>query len=69
MLGLADRGRLKTGLAADITVFDSVTVADTATYLDPFQKPVGIDHVIVNGKIALFNGQQTSERAGKYILK
>lgn len=69
MLGLTDRGRLIEGLAADITVFDPDTVSDTSTYLDPFQKPVGIDHVIVNGKLALYCGEQTNERSGKYILK
>ena len=68
MIKLPDRGRLIPGLAADVTVFDPDTVSDTATYLNPFQKPVGVDTVIVNGEIALENGVQTAARAGKFLM-
>lgn len=47
--GLAERGQVKEGYYADLVVFDAETVADRATYEDPHQFPVGIDHVFVNG--------------------
>jgi N-acyl-D-amino-acid deacylase len=68
-LGLPDRGLLKAGFVADITVFDPVKVTDKATYDNPFQKPVGIEHVFIGGKPALFNGEQTDLRLGQFILK
>lgn len=52
-LGIADRGRIKVGLAADLVVFDPATVSDRATYEQPFQYPVGIAAVVVNGGAAL----------------
>ena len=69
MLGMTDRGVLKPGLVADITVFDPEHVADKATYDNPFQKPVGIEHVFIAGKPALLHGQQTEQRLGQFILK
>ena len=69
IVDLPDRGVLKPGMVADITVFDKDTIADTATYDDPFQKPIGVHHVIMNGKFALRDGAQTEERLGDYILK
>jgi N-acyl-D-amino-acid deacylase len=61
---LRDRGRLTPRMAADVVVFDPATVHDTATYADPFQYPVGISAVIVNGAIALRGGQRAPRRAG-----
>ncbi len=69
ILGITDRGMLKEGLIADITVFDPVNVTDKATYADPFQKGVGIEHVFMKGQPALLNGQQTELRLGEFILK
>ncbi len=69
ILGLTDRGTLKIGLVADITVFDPVNVTDKATYTNPFQKPEGIKHVFINGHPALLYGQQTDRRLGQFILK
>ena len=64
---LADRGRLRVGAAADVVVFDPATVADRATFTDPFQYPVGIPHVLVNGAFAVRDGEQTASRAGRAI--
>ena len=50
---LADRGRLAAGLAADIVVLDPARVEDRASFEAPFQYPVGLTAVIVNGAIAL----------------
>lgn len=69
LLGLKDRGVLREGYVADITIFNPATVTDTATYQDPFQKPVGIEYVIVSGKILVNKGQQTKNRLGQFLLK
>jgi N-acyl-D-amino-acid deacylase len=64
---LADRGRLAVGLAADVVVFDPITVADTATFEQPFQYPTGIKAVIVNGTIALREGERGPRMTGKVL--
>ena len=69
IFGLTDRGRLEPGLAADITVFDPAAFAPRATYLQPVQLARGVRLVIVNGTVALRDGRQTEERAGKLLRK
>ncbi|HEX6943433.1 MAG TPA: amidohydrolase family protein, partial [Gemmatimonadaceae bacterium] len=64
---LTDRGRLAIGLAGDVVVFDAATIADRATFEEPFQYPVGIKAVIVNGTIALQDGQRGSRMTGKAL--
>ena len=66
-VGLADRGRLATGRAADIVVFDAARVADTATYEQPFQYPVGICAVVVNGTVVLRGADRTADSAGRSL--
>jgi dihydroorotase/N-acyl-D-amino-acid deacylase len=63
--GLAERGVLKTGLYADVTVFDPATVCDTATFEEPKQLAVGIRHVVVNGVPVLRDSEPTSARPGR----
>ncbi len=63
-LHFRDRGRLAPHMAADVVVFDPATVIDKATYEEPFQYPIGIDVVIVNGAIALRDGQRAAAHAG-----
>jgi len=62
---LRDRGRLAPRLAADVVVFDPATVTDKANYEDPFQYPVGIGTVIVNGAVALRDGQRNDKHTGR----
>jgi N-acyl-D-amino-acid deacylase len=66
-LHIRDRGLIKDGLAADLVIFDPATVADRATFTDPFQYPVGIPTVIVNGRVVLDNGRHTGARPGVVI--
>src|SRR5207249_9586915 len=64
-LGLHDRGILRPGMVADVTVFDAERVIDRATYVDPFQYSEGIEYVIVNGQVVLDRGKHTGAKAGK----
>jgi N-acyl-D-amino-acid deacylase len=68
-LGLQDRGLLRTGMKADIVVFDPDTIADVGTYADPRQYPVGIQAVVVNGAVAVENGALTGARRGEVLRK
>jgi dihydroorotase/N-acyl-D-amino-acid deacylase len=68
-LGMADRGRIAEGTAADITVFDPATVADQATFEAPHQYPVGIRWVIVNGTVALDSAGMTGSRGGRALRR
>jgi len=54
---MRQKGRLRVGADADITIFDAVTVIDRSTYREPSLAPVGIQHVIVNGVSVVANGQ------------
>jgi dihydroorotase/N-acyl-D-amino-acid deacylase len=65
--GLADRGLLRPGMAADITVFDPKTVTDKATFQDPLLYPVGIPYVIVNGVVVIDQGRHTGEKPGRVL--
>ena len=66
-VGLKDRGLLRAGNFADITVFDPRTVIDRATFESPNQYPVGIDYVLVNGQISVDKGERTSALAGQAL--
>ncbi len=68
-IGLRDRGMLRPGMCADVTVFDPAKVTDRATYLEPFQYSEGIVHVIVNGVAVLKDGKPTSARPGRALRK
>jgi len=64
-VGLKQRGLLREGNFADITIFDPKTVIDRATFEDPNQYPVGINYVIVNGQIEVDKGKRTPANAGR----
>jgi len=68
-VGLADRGVLKAGMYADLTLFDPNTVCDRATFVNPVQTAVGIQHVIVNGVPEIRNGRITGARAGRGLRR
>jgi N-acyl-D-amino-acid deacylase len=62
---LPDRGLLRSGMAADITVFDAATIRDVSTFEDPKHYSVGVKHVLVNGRRVVADGVITSERPGR----
>ena len=66
-VGITDRGLLRPGMKADITIFDPATIRDVSTFVDPTHYSVGIPHVLVNGKAVVSNGKITNERPGQPI--
>jgi len=66
-VGLKQRGLIREGYFADITIFDPKTVIDRATFEQPNQYPVGINFVIVNGQVEVDSGQRTPALAGKVL--
>jgi N-acyl-D-aspartate/D-glutamate deacylase len=66
-LGIADRGLLRPGMKADVTVFDPATIRDVSTFVDPTHYSQGVTHVLVNGKAVVSNGAITAERPGQPI--
>jgi N-acyl-D-amino-acid deacylase len=66
-LSLKDRGRLKAGAFADIAVFDPATVQDHATYEKPHQLSTGVSYVIVNGQLAVKDGNATGSTSGRVV--
>ena len=64
---LNDRGVLRPGFAADITIFDPATIHDVATFDDPTHYSVGVRHVFVNGRRVVADGAITSERPGRAL--
>ena len=63
-----DRGLLRPGMAADVTVFNAATIIDNATYEKPHAYATGVEYVIVNGKVVLDKGQHTGARPGTILL-
>jgi len=68
-LGIADRGVLRPGTYADITVFDPERVIDRATYTNPFRYGEGIEYVVVNGQVVLEKGTHTGARPGRALRR
>ena len=67
--GLKDRGVLKEGAYADLTLFDADTVDEVATYAAPIAPARGIDVVIVNGQVVWQGGQPTGARPGRVLTR
>jgi dihydroorotase/N-acyl-D-amino-acid deacylase len=66
-VGLKQRGLIREGYFADLTIFDPKTVIDRATFADPNQYPVGINFVIVNGQLEVDGGRRTPAEAGRVL--
>jgi dihydroorotase/N-acyl-D-amino-acid deacylase len=66
-VGITDRGILRPGLKADITIFNPATVRDLSTFVDPTHYSQGIEHVLVNGVAVVAGGKITDGRPGQPI--
>ena len=66
-LGLDRRGLLRPGMFADVVVFDPQTIADLATFENPHQLSVGVQHVFVNGTQVLKDGEHTGAKPGRAL--
>jgi N-acyl-D-amino-acid deacylase len=66
---LWNRGRIEKGKNADLMIFDPNTVNDNATYENPVQPPTGIDYVIVNGYLVIYEGVHTGNLKGKLLKR
>ena len=64
---IPNRGTIKEGNWADVTIFDYDKIQDRATYEQPLLSPVGIDYVLVNGQVVMENGKHTGARPGRVI--
>lgn len=68
LLGIdRQRGWLRPGYAADITVFDPLAIQDQATYDAPLQYARGVQHVLVNGQVVVENGTHNGSRPGRFV--
>ncbi|RKY86595.1 hypothetical protein DRQ09_05975 [candidate division KSB1 bacterium] len=66
-VGIKDRGKIKEGYFADLTIFDYNKIIDRATFINPHRYPEGIKYVIVNGKIVIKNGEHTGNLPGRVL--
>ena len=67
ILGLADRGQVREGFAADVVVFDPERIAETNSFENPKSYPVGIPYVVVNGTLVIDRGEHTGARPGRVL--
>jgi N-acyl-D-amino-acid deacylase len=64
---LAERGLLKPGYFADVTIFDAARIIDHATFTNPTRLSEGVDYTIVNGQVEFDRGKLTGATAGRFI--
>jgi N-acyl-D-aspartate/D-glutamate deacylase len=69
IMGLADRGQIRPGMAADLVVFDLGTIRDKATFFEPHQYSEGVEHVFVNGIGVVLAGKITWALPGKVLSR
>jgi N-acyl-D-aspartate/D-glutamate deacylase len=68
-LGFSDRGWLREGMRADVTVFDPQRIADKATFQEPSQYAVGIEYVFVNGAMVIEKGEHLGTKPGRILRR
>lgn len=66
-IGIRDRGQLTEGYFADVVVFDPETIQDHATFEEPHQYATGVEHVFVNGKHVVADGEHTGATPGRVV--
>ena len=67
--GIKDRGLLKKGLAADVVVFNADTVADRATLKNPTEESIGIEYVLLNGRVVVDKGTYAAGQLHGKVLR
>lgn len=67
--GLADRGMIRPGAAADLAVFDPARIEDRATFENPRSNATGMDYVFVNGRAAIQAGRLVDTTAGRVLRR
>lgn len=68
-LRLADRGLVREGYRADLVLFDPATVAAGSTFDAPRTLPVGIPHVLIDGRFVIEDGRRTDVLAGRSVRR
>ncbi len=68
-LQMSDRGEITVGKRADIVVFDPSLIRDLSTFTSPHQYPQGLPHVMVNGELAIRDGDHTGARSGAVLRR
>jgi N-acyl-D-aspartate/D-glutamate deacylase len=68
-LGLTDRGLLRAGAWADVTVFDPARITDCGTYEDPHRYAAGVSTVVVNGEVVVEGGDHTGALPGRVLRR
>ncbi len=69
ILGIHDRGLIYPGAWADVVLFDPTTIIDTATYQNPYQFPLGIKKVMVNGHLVSVSGKHQNLFPGQVLQR
>lgn len=64
---LYDRGTIREGLKADVTIFNEERIEDVASYENPTAYPTGIDYVLVNGQLVIDRGRHTGAKPGSIL--
>lgn len=64
---MPERGLVRTGMNADLVVFDLERLRDRATYTDPHQLSEGVEYVLVNGELAVDEGAFTGSLSGRVL--
>jgi N-acyl-D-amino-acid deacylase len=69
IMRLSDRGQIRTGMAADLVVFDAATIRDKATFFEPHQHSEGIEYVFINGVAVVDGTKLTGAMPGKVLVR
>ena len=68
-LHMTDRGPITVGSRADLVVFDASKIRDLSTFTNPHQYPEGVPFVMVNGELAVRNGDHSGARSGSVLRR
>lgn len=66
-LHLYERGRIATGMVADLVIFDPAQIQDRATFVEPLNYATGIDYLVVNGVVVIDDGELTDAKPGRAL--